>query len=78
MFPILSPSSIRSLFQSPLRHPFVCWSNLLFVIDLITGPDLLFITDSLTVADMRFPMEGRQDEKRERRLTKEDERIEMN
>jgi hypothetical protein len=41
---------------------------------LITRPDLLFIIDSLTVADAQFLIEDSQDEKRERRSKKERER----
>jgi hypothetical protein len=89
MFPILSPSSIRSLFQSPLRHPLADSSNLVFAIDSITSPDLLFITDlfavtdpflvidSLTVADVRFFIEDSRVEKRQRRSKKERERNEF-
>jgi hypothetical protein len=71
-------SSIRGFFRSCLRHPFAHCSNLVFVIDSITGPDLLVIIDSLTVADVRFLIEDSQDEKRERRSKKERERNETN
>jgi hypothetical protein len=64
MSPILSPLSIRSLFQSPIRHRFAHCSKLLFVIDSITGPDLLFIIDSFAVANAPFLIEDSQDEKR--------------
>jgi hypothetical protein len=40
MFLILSPSAIRSLFHSPLRHPLAHSPNLVFAIDSITSPDL--------------------------------------
>jgi hypothetical protein len=73
MLPILSPSSIRPLLQSPLRHPFDHRSNLVFVIDSTTDRDLHFIIDSLTVADVRFLIEDSQDQRRERRSKKERE-----
>jgi hypothetical protein len=73
MFPILSPSSIRSLFESPLRSPFDHRLNLAFVIDSLTGPDLLFIIDSLTVANVHFLIEDNQNKKRERSSKKERE-----
>jgi hypothetical protein len=60
-----------------LHHPFAHWSNLVFVIDSITGPDLFFIIDSLIVADVRFVIEDSREEKRERRLKKERERNEF-
>jgi hypothetical protein len=37
------------------------------VIDSITGPDLFFIIDSLTVAGVPFLIKDNQDEKRERK-----------
>jgi hypothetical protein len=82
-------SSIRGCPRSCLRRPFAHYSNLVLVIDSITGPDLLFIIhsfavadllfiiDSLTVADMRFLIKDSQDEKRERRSKKERERNEF-
>jgi hypothetical protein len=73
MFPILSPSSIPALFESPLRHPFDHRPNLAFVIDSITGPDLLFMIDSFTVANVGFLIEDSRDEKQERRSKKEQE-----
>jgi hypothetical protein len=78
-------SSIRGCSRSSLRHPFAHCSNLVFVIDSITGTDLffiidsfavadlLFIIDSLTVADVRFLIGDSQDEKRERRSKKKRE-----
>jgi hypothetical protein len=51
---------------------------LLFAIDSATSPDLLFIIDSLTVADVRFLIEDSPDEKRKKRLTKEDKQNETN
>jgi hypothetical protein len=78
MFPILSPSSIRSVFQSPLGHPLAHSSNPVFAIDSITSPDLLFIIDSLIVADVRFLIEDSRDEKKQRRSKKERERNETN
>jgi hypothetical protein len=47
------------------------------VIDSITGRDLLFIIDSLTVADVRLLIEDSQEERRERRSNKERERNEF-
>jgi hypothetical protein len=66
MFPILSSSSIRSLFQSLLRYRFDHSSNLLFVIDSFAVANLPFIIDSLTVAEVRYLIEDSQDEKREK------------
>jgi hypothetical protein len=77
MFPILSPSSICSPFQSPLRHPLAHSANLVFANDAITSPDLPFIIDSFAVADVRFLIEDSRDEKRQKRSKKERERNEF-